>query len=310
MYCKKCGTYNSNNSLRCKKCGDYIVNQYLNDDMDDDVIQEKNQEEKMKKEKKKEQNKKNKNSQAKKGKNGKTKRTKTKHKKDRKGLFHKNSHNKQNRNHREEKGSKEVIVKDGCFSRVVIFFLTILVILLVLVCSGLGLYIFDDKVVKMPNVVDLTEEDAIKVLEDNDLSYNIRKEKVQNDDDIGIVLEQDKKVGSYILKNKTVTITVGSDNDSDADNDKDDKNDVLENLVGMTKNEAINLLQDANIRYTITEIESDEKEGIVIKQDPTSGSILDKNKVVTLYISKAKENSKNDDSSNIATDDDSSSQNP
>ena len=28
MYCKKCGTYNSNNSLKCKKCGDYFVNQY------------------------------------------------------------------------------------------------------------------------------------------------------------------------------------------------------------------------------------------------------------------------------------------
>ena len=31
MYCKKCGTYNSNNNLICKKCNDYLVNQYLND---------------------------------------------------------------------------------------------------------------------------------------------------------------------------------------------------------------------------------------------------------------------------------------
>ena len=28
MYCKKCGTYNSNNSLRCRNCGDYFVNQF------------------------------------------------------------------------------------------------------------------------------------------------------------------------------------------------------------------------------------------------------------------------------------------
>ena len=39
MYCKKCGTYNSNNSLRCKKCGDYLVNQYLDANSD---IQDKN----------------------------------------------------------------------------------------------------------------------------------------------------------------------------------------------------------------------------------------------------------------------------
>lgn len=295
MYCKKCGTYNSNNSLRCKKCGDYFVNQYLNDDIDS--IKNSKDENITNKEKdlndKYNNNEKSNNNSNSNNKSRKTKKKFNHKKKDDHRLLKrdkdKDKHNKYEHGSRNNKEKEqEVIVKTSCFSRIIILFLILLVFIFIIVCVGLGLYILNDKVVKIPDVVDLTEKDAIKILKDNNLNYKINEEKVQDVDEIGIVLEQDKKAGEYILKNKIVIITIGSNKNKSSI--EDDSNTTLENLVGKTKDEAINILRKKKIEYTINEVESFEVDGIVINQSPSYNSTISNDTVVTLYVAKHVDN--------------------
>jgi hypothetical protein len=281
MYCKKCGTYNSNNSLRCKKCGDYFVNQYLNNNINYNNNENNYDNTDIQESKKKNNNKNPK-------KKNKTKRSKPKIKKISKKHFNKkNSNKKKNK----DKNSKEVIIKDSLFSKLLIFFLIIIIILLIIICSGLGLYIIKDKIVKVPDVVELNKDEAINILEKKQIKYSIEYEEVSDNDDVNIVLNQDKEPNQYILKNKIVTITVGSNNSDNLEN-KTTNSYILKNLIGKSKDEAIEILKNNNINYEIIEIESDEEKGIVIKQNPISGENIDSKSIVTLYISKGNDNNK------------------
>ena len=61
MYCKKCGTYNSNNSLRCRNCGDYFVNQFDDTKELNSTLEEEQKEEAKNNDKKNNNNKDNSN---------------------------------------------------------------------------------------------------------------------------------------------------------------------------------------------------------------------------------------------------------
>lgn len=315
MYCKKCGTYNSNNSLRCKKCGDYLVNQYLDANSD---IQDKNLADVDDANRELSNNKK-KQDEEKASKNNKSSKNKNSNKRNHRGFnSHKNSrsNNKKN-NDKKDKGrdknrnssrKRDVVVEknSGCFSKIIISFLILIVFILFIVCSGLGLYICQDKVVKVPDVVNLTRDDAIKVLQDNELNYKITYKKTDNSDSIDIVMEQKEPAGKYILKNKSVTITVGT---SDKDNDDDTSDNTYENslkvmnLVGKTKEEAIKLLKSNKINYTIEEVTSDEDNGIVIRQNPLDGTTVSKNTIVTLYVSNGQGDKTSDNANSDLNDD-------
>lgn len=291
MYCKKCGTYNSNDSLRCKKCGDYFVNQYLNDDLDidNDYNNEQKHDQNSNNNRQSNSNNNSNKSNNKKSKNKKTKSSKKKKgKKDKKGFFNKNreTDNKEKSRRNINKNDKEVVVKNGCFSNVVIIFLVIFIFILIAICGILGIYILNDKFVKVPDVIGLTEKDASKVLDDNGISYVVKEEKTTDTNEFGIVTSQDKEAGKYILKSSTVTITIGSDDDSNNSNNNNDDKIILDNLVGKTKEEAIKILDDNNINYDIVEIESSEENGIVVKQSISAGEIITDDTVLTIYISK------------------------
>lgn len=295
MYCKKCGTYNSNDSLRCKKCGDYLVNQYLNDDLYNDYNNEQKHDQNSIDNRKSNSNNNSNKSNSKKSKNKKTKSSKKKKsKKDKKEFFNRNKENANNEKSRRNssKNDKEVVVKNGCFSNAVIIFLVIFIFILMAICGGLGIYILNDKFVKVPDVIGLSEKDASKVLDDNGISYVIKEEKTTDTNKFGVVTSQDKEDGKYILKSSTITITIGTDDDSNNNNtnnnDNNDNNDtiILDNLVGKTKEEATNILDNNNINYDIVEIESSKEDGIVVKQSISAGEVITDNTILTIYISK------------------------
>lgn len=65
------------------------------------------------------------------------------------------------------------------------------------------------KGVQVPDVVDETEEDATKILEDAGFEVRVRERTVTTDDDDGIVLEQRPPDGEERAKGSRVTIIVG-----------------------------------------------------------------------------------------------------
>lgn len=288
MYCKKCGTYNSNNNLICKKCKDYLVNQYLNDNQNTNYKDNKNAVQNT-----------NKNTNEisnynqSKAHNNKQRTKKEKHKKKRKNkkqLFNTkiNKHNKHNKNNNKTI-NQETKNKSNFFSKIFISLLIILTILLTGICTLLGLYILNEKIVKMPNVLNLTKEDALKILSENEINYEIKEQNTQDESQINIVLNQNEKAGEYILKSKIVTITIGTQKNTELPEEKKEFI-ILDNLIGKTKEQAIEILIKKNINYTIKEIESDENDNTVIDQEPLNNEKITKDTIVTLYISKVKTN--------------------
>ena len=288
MYCKKCGTYNSNNNLICKKCKDNLVNQYLNDNKNNNYknIQDTTQNTN------KNTNEISSNNQSKTH-NNKSRTKKEKHKKKRKNKKQllNTTNNKHNKYHKKNDSNKNQESKNtnGCFSKIFIYFLMILIILLTGICTILGSYILNEKIVKMPNVLNLTKEDALKILSENEINYEIKEQNTQDESQINIVLNQNEKAGEYILKSKIVTITIGTQKNTELPEEKKEFI-ILDNLIGKTKEQAIEILTQKNINYIIKEIESDEKDNIVIDQVPINNEKITKDTIVTLYISKVKTN--------------------
>lgn len=307
MYCKKCGAYNSSNSLRCKNCGDFFVNQYNNtEDLERETtqVEDKNNNGN----KNKYNNKDNKNNHNDFKRKSRKNREKVKYKKvksrKRDTIFNINKDKSKNNNDNKKNNykEKEVIVKTSLFSKFMLFFLSLLVIILIAICSFLGLYILKDKVVMMPDVIGLNIEDAKVILDENGISYSIQ-EKSTSDDNINIVLEQNPNSGKYILKNKSVKITVGSKKNNNTNDDTDTKDTtstnnkeiILDNYVGLNMNEVISKLDTLNIKYEIKKTDEDGEKDIVVRQSPSANSIINEDTTVILYVPNIKDDNTSSD---------------
>lgn len=84
-----------------------------------------------------------------------------------------------------------------------------------------------DENVKVPNVVGMTEQEAKKILESNNLKYNIQTGEDKTKED-GVVIKQNRKNGEIVPKNTVVTITINKKKD---ENNKIDNNTNTGNTV-------------------------------------------------------------------------------
>lgn len=134
--------------------------------------------------------------------------------------------------------------------------------------------------VMMPDVVNLTYEDALKKLVDAGLNINnIHKTEETSDKPPGIVTKQDQFAGKTIKANREVTLTVSAGAEKIE----------MPKVLGLDKQQATDtirkLIENANISY-IEKEDKDATPGTVIAQSPYPDVIVEPNTKISLTISK------------------------
>ena len=248
MHCTNCGTENSKDSLFCKKCGYSLVEGYLNSNKDINTNEKKIKNVTKNYNKKKIVNKSI---------------VKNKSKKDKK--------NKDNVKYVE----KVQVVRKMTFFQKFMFFLLILVVLVLIgVSSIMGLYIFSKKTVLVPDVVGMNYIEAKQELENSNLK--VLKKEVEGD--LDIVLSQNKKSGTYVTNGSSIILTVGVEVE------------YLPNLLNMSEDAAISILDDYDIQYEIEYVDNEEE--VVLYQSYKAGTKISNIKKIKLKIGKVSEKSK------------------
>jgi len=125
----------------------------------------------------------------------------------------------------------------------------------------------------VPNFIGLTLKEASEMAE-------LRKVKIYSINEIstkpeGTVLEQDIDAGSTINGQQLITLKVATENE----------NVTLPNFVGLEKSEANTLAGIYDVKTFFVTKTSTEEEGIVIEQSIASGVTIDKETLVTIYVS-------------------------
>ena len=156
-----------------------------------------------------------------------------------------------------------------------------LIILLVLLLVALGVIAFflfrslGDNV-SVPDVVGLSSAQATQTLHEDHLtvgSSTVRTSTTAK----GIVLSTDPKAGSSVAKNSAVNLVVsGGPNIPVVE---------VPSVTGKQLTQAIQLLQAANLGYTVHNVTSDQSVGTVLSQDPAAGTRIRATRKVVLTVS-------------------------
>ncbi len=148
------------------------------------------------------------------------------------------------------------------------------------------------ELVEVPDVVDKSQEAAKTTLKNAGFDVDVIEE-TSDEVEKGKVIRQTPDGGSKLEKGKTVTIVVSSGEDKI----------TVPNVIGLTKEDAISKLDDANLKYSVTSYEysNNYDDGYVMYQNYGSGEEVDKDTVIKIKISKGpnpNNNNNNDDENN------------
>lgn len=169
--------------------------------------------------------------------------------------------------------------------------ITIVVIILTInVAIGIGVGIFteinlDRKEVEMPNVVGMSKEDAQKEIENAKLKFEVEKEEYNKDVQEGYVISQDPNYMERFNKMKkgtTVSVIIS----------KGKEETTVPNVKGKEKEEAIKLIEEANLKVQIIEeTNKTVKEGYVISQETDPNEEVFAGDTIIIHISTEKNES-------------------
>ena len=168
--------------------------------------------------------------------------------------------------------------KMSFFQSFMMFFFIILSICALGLAAFLGYYIYQNSNIEVPNVLGYSYEDAKMTLKNSKLQTEMDETIVTNEDEVGVVIKQNKKPGSKVMENTIIKLTVG----------------VLDNkvtvpdVVDLKLDDAITLLNKNNIKFKI-EYETSEEDNIVLKQSVKAGKKIKNDKIVTITVSKIEE---------------------
>jgi beta-lactam-binding protein with PASTA domain len=126
----------------------------------------------------------------------------------------------------------------------------------------------------MPNVVDLQQDAAENLLDDNDLVPVVKQEA--NEKPEGTVVAQDPVAGTQVAKGDRVTITVS----------KGPGTAEVPDTVGLTEGDARGEIEQAGFKVQVREREVADPadDGLVVDQRPDQGTELKKGRTVIIWV--------------------------
>lgn len=179
----------------------------------------------------------------------------------------------------EEKEEEEKEVKK---EKNLLKILAIILILIVLVLGGIFIftkYFNANKTVKIPNVSNLSREDAESVLKENGISVNSEVKQIESDTiEKGKVVKTDPSIGTSVKKGRSITIYVSSgENKFIVENYKN-----LNFLTVKTKLEEVYKMKVVEKKKEVESLDSIDQYTI-LDQEPKEGSKLSIGDTITLY---------------------------
>lgn len=179
--------------------------------------------------------------------------------------------NRSNRRDREEKSNKKLVV-------------AIILVALAIILFAVGGFALvfgggHTKEVQVPNVVGMTQDQAIATLEAENLKYKVVEE--ENDEyDPGIVFKQSIDANTTVKEGKIIEIYVCIGTEGIE----------VPGVVDKTEDAAVALLENAGFKVEVKEEASDEvDEGKVIRQSPGKGQKLKEGETVIIVVSTGEE---------------------
>ncbi len=129
--------------------------------------------------------------------------------------------------------------------------------------------------VTLPNIAGYAQSTAIEVLEGLGLKVDKIVEEFSNDYEAGKVVRLEPEVGAKVAPGGNVTIVVS----------KGKEKVTVPNLVGLTKEAAIKLLEDQKLKAEVVDVEDkSKKSGVVISQEYDAESNVEVDTVVKIYV--------------------------
>ena len=155
-----------------------------------------------------------------------------------------------------------------------------LILLFVISLGGTIIYskVTNPKEVLLPNLVGISEDDAKQTLEDLGLHLDVESREFNSDYAEGYIISQDPLYSdNYNVKMGTTIKVVVS---------KGIEETTVPDLKGKSKEDAIKLLEDANLKYEIVEEESKKIEaGYVISQETDANKKVNAGDTVIIHVS-------------------------
>lgn len=187
------------------------------------------------------------------------------------------TNNKKNKNKKIEK-IKKFFENHPVLKVFVIILVCILVFSIAMGGTYLALSLGRAKEVQIPNLINLTLEEAEEKAKELNLQVEVQEEKYHLEIPEGQIIEQDPGYQeNYKVKEGTTVKVVVS---------KGQEIVKMPKVVGLTRDDAVNLLRDTGLEVTVEEDYSDSVEkGYVIKQDTEEGEEIPAGTTVTIYVS-------------------------
>lgn len=179
-----------------------------------------------------------------------------------------------------EKNKKESKLKKFINEHKVLSYLIGAILLFALVIGGISLIsnLTQVKEVQIPNLVNMTKEEAEAKAKELKIELSYKEDEYSPTVEEGKIISQDPRyIENYKIKEKsTITLVVS----------KGQETTTMPKVTGLTKEEAIEEIEKANLKVEITEETSKKVEqGYVISQNPTVNTKLNAGETVKIVVS-------------------------
>lgn len=146
------------------------------------------------------------------------------------------------------------------------------------------------KTYSVPNVVDMTLEEAQNAIRKSNLKYQVEHFQTTEEEN-GTVVDQDPAGGTVVKKNSIVTIRVAINESGEAAPDTDEKEISVPDFENKDSADVMNQIVELGLKVGKTTFEYSERieSGRVISQTPSAGTMAVTNDTVDLVISKGPE---------------------